>query len=126
MNIKINKIYTRQIRISLNYDYIEDTINIALKKYPVLADYLYKIDVDVINKNFADAVAKSFWKKHWFYSECMYKICIDKKFLFQKHLNGNNIKGILWHEIGHILSVYCYIGEDGFFVNKKVEYLKTI
>ena len=44
---------------------------------------------------------------------------MDCNFLNQKELKKIDIESIIWHEIGHILSIYCYNNHDKFEINKR-------
>ena len=117
-NMKRN-VYKNKIKQNKYFSYIEEFIITAIDAYPVIKALLFKIDVFKSDQEGASALSYSIWKSHPFLSlECRYEIYLDTDFINQDSLDVNDIKGLLWHEIGHILSVYVYINQKHFRINK--------
>lgn len=120
----IDNICSERVTQSVHSNTIKYTILDALGRYPYLQLLLVKVDVGAILGENSDALARSVWVREGTKYRLEYTIVLNQDFISKDTLPAADIKGILWHEIGHILSAYFYHADTGFEVMNQAVYMK--
>lgn len=105
----IKVVFSDAIEKSANFETIRDIIQSAINKYPILNNLISKIDSnsEAENEN-ADGFCQLYSKQRLFSAKLQYSIYFIERFLNSSKTTKTELKSILWHEIGHVLSLCVY------------------
>lgn len=118
MRKQIDRISTRRLKKNKYFPYIEEVLLEVVEEFPIILSTLCKVGICNLGQNGADAGAVHIWQQHLLSLECQHCLYFDEKFISRKNIDKCDIKGLIWHEIGHILSMYCYKDIKDFYINK--------
>ena len=96
---------------------IEEVFDTAIQIYPNLKNILGKVKLSPFWKS--DGLTRYVWKcgKNVYLLPCT--IYINIRIFGSRNYDSSNIKGITWHEIGHVLSWLICLQDARFFINQK-------
>ncbi len=96
---------------------IEEVFDTAIQIYPNLKNILGKVKLSPFWKS--DGLTRYVWKcgKKVYLLPCT--ISINIRIFWLRNYDASNLKGITWHEIGHVLSWLICLQDHRFFVNQK-------
>ena len=109
--------YSFGIQRMAKFVYIEEIFNTAIQIYPNLKNMLRKVKLSPFWKS--DGLTRYVWRygKKVYLLPCT--ISINIQIFWSRNYDVSNLKGITWHEIGHVLSWLICLQDHRFFINQK-------
>ena len=108
---KLNLIFNKR------FNDIKKIMQEIFEKYPCVMFLVDDIRVLYSKKLKEEAFVCTSWEQRG--SRYILKCSIRLNNRYLKNYDFASLKGIIWHEIGHILSTYCYLDYDNFSINSK-------
>lgn len=105
MKNRLENKFSDEIKKSTKYSTIKNIIEDAIDKYPILDVLFLKLVINPAAKDNADACTTMVHKDNIFYANIKCYIILSHEFFYDDKITDVHLKSILWHEIGHVLSI---------------------
>lgn len=117
--------FSDEIKESTKYHTIKNIIREAIDKYPILDVLILKTKIYPVVRDNADACTIMAHKDNIFNSNIKFFIIFSRDFFYNAKTSDKHLKSILWHEIGHILSICVHTNYKHFLYLKNGEMITS-